>query len=156
MAALTSTWATAYSRYSSLGSPVQNTQREPSTPGGTFSSCGRAAQTREAGTALPIGIGIHTGLAYVGVVGGGGDLSDFTALGDAVNITERLSSAAIAGELVISDAALSLSGYPSSGLTRRDLALKGVSDRVTTWSELISGGAAPPLTGNSLDTGRRA
>ncbi len=119
-------------------------------------SAARAAQTREAGTALPIGIGIHTGLAYVGVVGGGGDLSDFTALGDAVNITERLSSAAIAGELVISDAALSLSGYPSSGLTRRDLALKGVSHRVTTWSELISGGAAPPLTGNSLDTGRRA
>lgn len=108
-----------------------------------------AAQTRESGIALPIGIGIHTGPAYVGVVGGGGDLSDFTALGDAVNITERLSSTAIAGELLVSDAALSLSGYPSTGLTRRDLALKGVPHHVTTWSQLVSGGAAPSPTGSA-------
>jgi adenylate cyclase len=85
--------------------------------------------------ALPVGIGVHTGMAYVGVVGGGGDLTDFTALGDAVNISARLSSAAAARELVISDAALVASGLASDGLTRRELSLKGVAHPVTGWSE---------------------
>ena len=49
---------------------------------------------------LPVGIGVHTGTAYVGVVGNSGELTDFTALGDAVNVTERLSSAAVARELL--------------------------------------------------------
>ena len=44
---------------------------------------------------LPIGIGVHTGLAFVGVVQGGPDgLTDFTVLGDNVNVTARLASAA--------------------------------------------------------------
>lgn len=84
---------------------------------------------------LPVGIGVHTGSAYVGVLGEAGELTDFTALGDAVNITERLSSVARARELLISDAALAASGYPSEGLTRRELQLKGVTDQVVGWSQ---------------------
>ncbi len=84
---------------------------------------------------LPVGIGVHTGPAYVGVLGQAGELTDFTALGDAVNITQRLSSVAEARELLISDAALVASGYRSLGMTRRELQLKGVSDPVVGWSE---------------------
>lgn len=87
---------------------------------------------------LPVGIGVHTGTAYVGVVGNSGELTDFTALGDAVNVTERLSSAAAARELLISDAALAASGYSTDGLTRRDLNLKGVALPVAAWSHRVT------------------
>jgi adenylate cyclase len=53
---------------------------------------------------VPVGAGVHTGVAYVGAVGSQ-EVSDFTALGDAVNVTARLSSAAPAGEVLISEAA---------------------------------------------------
>jgi adenylate cyclase len=84
---------------------------------------------------LPVGIGVHTGTAYVGVVGQSGDLTDFTALGEAVNITERLSSAALARELLLSESVMAASGLPSEGLTHRELFLKGVADPVLAWSE---------------------
>ena len=83
---------------------------------------------------LPVGIGVHTGMAYVGVVGRAGDLTDFTALGEAVNVAARLSSAADAGEVLISDAALTASGVPHEGLQRRELELKGVAGMVAAWS----------------------
>ena len=89
-------------------------------------------------TPLPVGIGVHTGTAYVGVVGNSGELTDFTALGDAVNVTERLSSAAAARELLISDAALTASGYSTDGLSRRDLELKGVARPVAAWSQRVT------------------
>jgi class 3 adenylate cyclase len=55
----------------------------------------RAGRLDSQGTWLPIGIGIHTGKAFVGVVKGGPDgMSDFTMLGDDVNVTARLASAA--------------------------------------------------------------
>lgn len=86
---------------------------------------------------LPVGIGVHTGTAYVGVLGEAGALTDFTAIGDAVNITERLSSVAAAGELLVSDGALKASGYGTSTLDHRDLELKGVADPVPAWSEQV-------------------
>ena len=84
---------------------------------------------------LPVGIGVHTGLAYVGVLGEAGHLTDFTALGDAVNVTARLSSNAAARELLISEVAFRASQIPSRGLTRRELRLKGVAEPVAAWSE---------------------
>ena len=54
------------------------------------------ARLQPGGKPLAVGIGLHTGTAYVGVLGEAGHLLDFTALGDAVNLTERLSSAAAA------------------------------------------------------------
>ena len=78
---------------------------------------------------LPVGIGVHTGVAYVGVVGGAeGNPKDFTALGDNVNIAARLSSAAGPGEVLISDAALAASGVDHANLEHRDLELKGKSE----------------------------
>jgi adenylate cyclase len=93
---------------------------------------------------LPVGVGVHTGTAYVGVIGQAGDLTDFTALGDAVNITERLSSEAGARELLVSDAALAASGVDRVRLTRRELRLKGVAAPVVAWSEILRTGVAAP------------
>jgi len=78
---------------------------------------------------LPVGVGVHTGPAFVGVVGGtDGNPSDFTALGDNVNITARLASKAGAGEILISDAAYTASGLDLGELEQRQLELKGKSE----------------------------
>jgi adenylate cyclase len=47
---------------------------------------------------LPVGVGVHTGIAYLGTVeGAGGSVRDIAALGDTVNTAARLASAAAAG-----------------------------------------------------------
>jgi adenylate cyclase len=77
---------------------------------------------------LPVGVGVHTGPAYVGVVGSADDnLTDFTALGDSVNVTSRLASQAGAGEVLISDAAYTAAALDLEHLERRQLVLKGKS-----------------------------
>jgi adenylate cyclase len=76
---------------------------------------------------LPIGIGVHTGVAYVGSVGMA-SAPEFTAVGDVVNTTARLASAAAAGELLITDAAASAANFDTSKLERRSLDLKGKSE----------------------------
>lgn len=80
---------------------------------------------------LSVGVGVHTGEAFVGIVGGvDGSPTDFTALGDNVNITARLASKAGAGEVLISDAAFTASGLDLSKLEQRQLELKGKSDPI--------------------------
>jgi adenylate cyclase len=73
---------------------------------------------------VPVGIGVNTGVAYVGAVGTE-DHVEFTALGDNVNVTARLASSARAGELLVADAAAKLAGIDASSLERRRLELKG-------------------------------
>ena len=77
---------------------------------------------------LPVGIGVHTGPAYVGVVGGEGSPMDFTALGDSVNTTARLASQAGAGEILVSDATCAAAGLDTERLEHRQLELKGKSE----------------------------
>ena len=78
---------------------------------------------------LPVGIGVHTGPAFVGIIGGvDGSPTDFTALGDNVNITARLASNAAAGEVLISDSAYEASGLDLGQLEQRQLELKGKSE----------------------------
>jgi adenylate cyclase len=79
---------------------------------------------------LPVGIGIHTGPAYVGVVGSEGSTADFTALGDSVNVTARLASQAGAGEILVSDATRSASGLNMNELEHRRMDLKGKSEPI--------------------------
>ena len=86
----------------------------------------RTGHTNPGGPWLPVGIGVHTGEAYVGIVGGAeGTRMDFTALGDNVNITARLASQAGPGEILISDAAYAAAGLELGELEHRQLALKG-------------------------------
>jgi len=80
---------------------------------------------------IPVGVGVHTGLAFVGVVGGGKDSpTDFTALGDNVNIAARLASQARPGEILISESAYTASGMEFGELEHQQLALKGKSEPV--------------------------
>lgn len=80
---------------------------------------------------LPVGIGVHMGLAFVGVVGGAeGGPKDFTALGDNVNIAARLASEARQGEILISDATYAAAGQDLGDLERQQLELKGKQEPV--------------------------
>lgn len=73
---------------------------------------------------LAIGIGVHSGMAYVGSVGDG-LLADFTAMGDAVNVTARLASQAGAGELLVTEAAWTRRRHDDLPNNKRMLKLKG-------------------------------
>jgi adenylate cyclase len=77
---------------------------------------------------LPVGIGVHTGPAYVGVVGDEGSPMDFTALGDSVNTTARLASQAGAGEILVSDVTCAAAQWNTARLEHRQLELKGKSE----------------------------
>jgi adenylate cyclase len=77
----------------------------------------------------PIGIGVHTGVAYVGRVGEG-DACDFTAVGDAVNTTARLASSAGRGEILVSKAAADASMLEAGGLESRTLTLRGKDEMI--------------------------
>jgi adenylate cyclase len=78
---------------------------------------------------VPVGAGVHTGVAFVGRVGQG-DACDFTAVGDAVNTTARLASQAAAGEILVSKAAAEASALDVSELEARRLTLKGKDEMI--------------------------
>jgi adenylate cyclase len=77
------------------------------------------------GDRLPVGVGVHTGDAFVGAVGDRSEVQDFTALGDVVNTTARLASVAGSGEALISVAAAAAAELRSDGLEQRHLEVKG-------------------------------
>jgi adenylate cyclase len=54
---------------------------------------------------LPLGAAVHTGPAFVGIVGNQG-ARDFTALGDPMNIAAHLASKAAAGEILVTRSVL--------------------------------------------------
>jgi adenylate cyclase len=70
-----------------------------------------------------VGVGVHTGEAFVGTVGSD-DRLDFTALGDTVNVAARLGSDAGAGELLVSGASWAAAGRGGVA-ERRGLTVKG-------------------------------
>lgn len=81
---------------------------------------------------LPVGIGVHTGSAFVGTVEGTENtVNDVTALGDNMNVTARLASEAGAGEILVSDQAYNTSGLDLGGREQRRLSLKGKSEPVS-------------------------
>src|SRR3954464_2125342 len=76
---------------------------------------------------LRLGVGIDVGRAFVGNVGSG-EVKDFTAIGDVVNTTARLQSAAEAGQIVLSERLCGgLSAAPAAA-ARSSLDLKGKSE----------------------------
>ena len=80
---------------------------------------------------VPVGAGVHTGVAYVGRVGEG-DACDFTAVGDAVNTAARLASSAGAGEILVSRATADASMLDAAGLESRTLTLRGKDEMIET------------------------
>jgi adenylate cyclase len=89
------------------------------------------------GPRIPVGVGIHTGRAFVGKVGNEG-VTDFTVLGDAANLTARLSSAARAGEILISEAAVKAAHLTDGNPETQTLELKGISTPVKVWVQRVS------------------
>lgn len=81
---------------------------------------------------IPVGAGVHTGVAFVGTVGEG-DAVDFTALGDSVNTAARLASSAGSGEILVSSAAAAASQLDTAGLEARTLNLRGRAESVAAW-----------------------
>jgi adenylate cyclase len=72
----------------------------------------------------PLGAAVHTGTAFVGIVGSRGS-SDFTALGDPMNLTAHLAAQAGVGEILVTEAAMRSAHRPFDRLEHRHLSLKG-------------------------------
>lgn len=81
---------------------------------------------------VPIGIGVHTGVAFVGSVGSGEGVVDISVLGDAANTTARLAALAATGELLASQAAAEAARLSVADDMRR-LELKGKQEPVDVW-----------------------
>lgn len=92
---------------------------------------------------IPVGVGVHTGRAYVGSVGHSHSVNDFTVLGDTANTAARITAQAGAGEILVSEATVEAAGLDVSGLAERRLELKGRSEPVVVWALRVS---APELT----------
>jgi adenylate cyclase len=75
---------------------------------------------------IPVGIGVHTGVAFFGAVGTPDGLINMTAAGEQVNLAARLASQAAAGEVVVSEQAIQAAGVNGTGLESRSLQLKGI------------------------------
>jgi adenylate cyclase len=78
---------------------------------------------------LHVGAGISTGEAFVGNVGGGA-VTDYTVLGDTVNIAARLQGAAAPGEVLVTEETYRFVGAEYPDAPCRELELKGKSDPV--------------------------
>lgn len=89
------------------------------------------------GSSFPVGVGVHTGIGFAGVVGTPGSY-DFTVLGDVPNTAARLGSAALGGELAMSDAVAKAADVDTGSLERRYLDLKGKAAPVLAWIERVS------------------
>jgi adenylate cyclase len=78
---------------------------------------------------LPIGVGVHSGVAFVGSIGTKGGAYEFAALGETMNLGARLVAAAGVGEVVISEAV-----WPDVAgefkAEQRSLQLKGIDRAV--------------------------
>jgi adenylate cyclase len=79
---------------------------------------------------IPVGIGVHAGVAYFGAMGSADGLINISAIGDEVNTAARLASKAAAGEIIVSEKALKAAGMDGNGLESRSLELKGISEPV--------------------------
>lgn len=99
---------------------------------------------------VPIGIGVNTGEAFVGVVGTE-DHVEFTALGDNVNVTARLAAEAGPGEILVTEPAARAARLSSdAAVERRRLDLRG---RTQATDVLVLGSRARAGAGPAYSSG---
>jgi adenylate cyclase len=79
---------------------------------------------------IPVGVGVHAGIAYFGSMGTTEGLTDISAKGEEVNTATRLASKAGIGEIIVSEQALKKTDIDSNQLESRSLELKGISEPV--------------------------
>jgi adenylate cyclase len=83
---------------------------------------------------IPAGVGINTGIAYVGSVNADNGITDISMLGDSVNTAARLTSLARPGEILISEASRKAADLQPDGMEARNLLLKGKRKTVKAWA----------------------
>jgi len=80
---------------------------------------------------IPVGIGVHSGVAYFGAMGTEDGLTNFAAIGEEVNLAARIASQAAAGEVLVSRPALDEADLlPAIAEWRTLDGLKGISQPV--------------------------
>jgi adenylate cyclase len=82
---------------------------------------------------VPVGVGVHTGRAFVGAVTAAGGAADITVLGDTANTAARIASRAGIGEVLFSEVTRRAAGIERAGLEARQLELKGKQEPVDVW-----------------------
>ena len=92
----------------------------------------KTGYTSPEGPWLPIGVGVHTGVAFLGSVGSNENTTDIAVLGDPPNTAARLSSSAAVGEILISEEAY-VPDMNLEGLEKCQLTLKGKSQPVSVY-----------------------
>ena len=105
----------------------------------------RALNTRWAAAGRPaigIGIGINRGEVFVGNIGSLRRL-EYTAIGDAVNVAQRLSATAAAGEILVSDAFLATVGQDAPVDRLGGAELRGKSRAVEVFRVRLAAGDGP-------------
>jgi adenylate cyclase len=85
----------------------------------------RARRDVGEGEGLPVGVGVHTGRAYIGTVGSSEGIVEITALGDDMNTGARLCQAAGPGELIVSERCFRAAAVEVESSEPRELRLKG-------------------------------
>jgi len=90
---------------------------------------------------LYVGAGIATGEAFVGNVGGG-EVTDYTVLGDTVNVAARLQGAAAAGEILVTEETYAAVAPKFPDLPPREIELRGKSEPVRARAIVVNGAAA--------------
>jgi adenylate cyclase len=93
----------------------------------------RAAQKIQkamGGLNIPVGIGVHAGVAFFGAMGEENGLINVSAIGDEVNTAARIASKAAASEILLSEQALEAAGMSGGQMELRNLELKGISEQV--------------------------
>ena len=90
---------------------------------------------------LPVGVGVHTGTAFVGSVGaaGSGGAADIVVLGDVPNTGARLASLAAAGQILASETTITLAEWDTTNLEPCRLELKGRSEPLAAWTIQANG-----------------
>jgi adenylate cyclase len=83
---------------------------------------------------VPVGVGVNTGVAFIGAMKVEGGRNDITILGDAVNTTARLGSLSTAGELLIGQRTMEMSGLSEDEHESKEVSLKGKEAPVKVWS----------------------
>ena len=99
---------------------------------------------------IPVGIGVHTGVAFVGSVGSKDGTIDITVLGDVPNTAARLSSTARAGEILISEDAFRAADLKAGSLDARVVELKGKREGITVYS--LTDDSPPPVAAEGRHT----
>jgi adenylate cyclase len=82
---------------------------------------------------ISLGVGVHTGTAFVGSVGSEEGTMDITVLGDAANTTARLSTVAGVGQILISEPASEAARISTAELEVQSLELKGKAEPVSVY-----------------------